>query len=320
MRKLLLLMVLACSLLAEPQLSFASDSANPQLSAQEIESTVEQVSNVLAKNYVYPEVALKMNTYLVQQLEAGKYNRVRTLKELFGALEADLKQVSNDGHIGLLLADEAADRSSVIVPTNDSQLEMVTEMIAAETRPAIAYLQINTFSGHQKTRENLIEAMDRVLASDVLIIDLRNNHGGDPNNVALLTSYFLEENTVLWSIFDRENKQVIELRSVKNEKRYLGDLLILTSHETYSAAEAFAYTMKHAGRATIIGETTGGGAHLIDMIRVNDQLDMRVPVARAYNHVTKTNWERVGVIPHIMVNATEAKSAAIVYAKSESRR
>ena len=313
MKTLLLLLVLGCSLLVKTHLAFASEPVNTRFSAQQIESTVEQVSNVLAQNYVYPEVALQMNTYLVQQLEAGKYNRVRTLKELLGVLEADLKQVSNDGHIGLLLADEAADRSSVIVPTTDSQLEMITEIIAAEGHPAVAYLQINTFSGHQKTAENLTEAMNRVLASDVLIIDLRNNHGGDPNNVALLSSYFLEENTVLWSIFDRDNEQVIELRSAKNDKRFVGDLFILTSHETYSAAEAFAYTMKHAGRATIIGETTGGGAHLIDMMRINDQLDMRVPVARAYNHVTKSNWERVGVIPHIEVNATEAKSSAVEY-------
>ena len=153
--------------------------------------------------------------------------------------------------------------------------------------------------------------MESVSSSDALIIDLRENEGGDPNKVALLSSYFTEDNTRLWSIVDRNGEQVIEVRSKKNQNKFKGDLYILTSHKTYSAAEAFAYTLKHAERAIIVGENTGGGAHLVDMIRVNDDIDMRVPVVRAYNHITESNWERFGVVPDVIVSANDAKAKAV---------
>lgn len=84
-------------------------------------------------------------------------------------------------------------------------------------------------------------------------------------------------------------------------KPFAGKLCILTSIKTYSAAEAFAYTLKHSARAVIIGEATGGGAHLVNMLDVNDQIAVRMPVARAYSPITKANWEGSGVIPDISV-------------------
>ena len=36
---------------------------------------------------------------------------------------------------------------------------------------------------------------------------------------------------------------------------------VLTSHETFSGAEEFTFDLKTQNRATIVGETTGGGAH-----------------------------------------------------------
>lgn len=63
--------------------------------------------------------------------------------------------------------------------------------------------------------------------------------------------------------------------------------------------------------AAVSGEVTGGGAHLVQMKRVSDKIDIRVPIARAYNSVTGANWEGKGVIPTIEVDASQAKSAAI---------
>ena len=95
------------------------------------------------------------------------------------------------------------------------------------------------------------------------------------------------------------------------EKDLLVNFVYLLAIKTYSAAEAFAYTLKHLGRACVVGEATGGGAHLVEMQRVNDEVDIRVPVLRAYNPITKSNWEGKGVIPTISVEASKAKSVAI---------
>ena len=85
---------------------------------------------------------------------------------------------------------------------------------------------------------------------------------------------------------------------------------MLTSSYTGSAAEEFTYNLKHLKRATIVGQTTGGAAHPVTERVINDRFRMLVPYARAENPITKTNWEGVGVIPHIKVSASNALDAA----------
>ena len=92
------------------------------------------------------------------------------------------------------------------------------------------------------------------------------------------------------------------------------DLYILTSNNTFSAAEEFAYNLKNMKRATIIGEATGGGAHDNKFVILNDNFMMSLPFARAINPITKTNWEGVGVEPDVKVSGDKALETARVLA------
>jgi tetratricopeptide (TPR) repeat protein len=100
---------------------------------------------------------------------------------------------------------------------------------------------------------------------------------------------------------------------------------VLTSNYTFSGAEEFAYNLKTRERATIIGETTGGGANPGGMNPITEKLGMFIPTGRAINPITGTNWEGTGVEPHILVAAdsalevalTEAPPAAEQYKKSK---
>ena len=92
------------------------------------------------------------------------------------------------------------------------------------------------------------------------------------------------------------------------------DLYILTSQRTFSGAEEFTYNMKNLKRATIIGVTTGGGAHPVDQMPVNDQIVITVPIGRAINPITKTNWEGVGVLQDISIPAPDALKEAHILA------
>ena len=59
---------------------------------------------------------------------------------------------------------------------------------------------------------------------------------------------------------------------------------VLTSNKTFSAAEEFTYNLKNLKRATIIGETTGGGAHPGGVMPVAERFNMFVPTGRASHH------------------------------------
>ena len=97
-------------------------------------------------------------------------------------------------------------------------------------------------------------------------------------------------------------------------------LFILTSDETFSAAESFAYDMQVRGRATLIGDSTKGGAHSVDLYPIDDRFEIYIPTARAINPVTGTNWEGIGVIPDILDDTEDALDSAIVLATMAARK
>ena len=72
-----------------------------------------------------------------------------------------------------------------------------------------------------------------------------------------------------------------------------------------------AYDLRALGRATLVGEITGGGAHPSILQRVEGYFGVVVPFARAVNPVTGSNWEGVGVQPDVAVPSDEALDKAI---------
>jgi C-terminal processing protease CtpA/Prc len=138
-----------------------------------------------------------------------------------------------------------------------------------------------------------------------LIIDLRTGLGGTPETVAFLCGYLLGDEPVhLQDVVDRDG-QARQFWSVPAANRLADDarIAVLTSSRTFSGCEELAYNLQALGRATIVGETTGGGAHPCEVFRLTDELEVTIPIARSRNAVTGTNWEQVGVVPDVACSA-----------------
>ena len=148
----------------------------------------------------------------------------------------------------------------------------------------------------------------------MIIIDLRNNGGGSPYGVQLLSSYFLPANTPLNTIewrkkesFLIEKSNALPYEIIPQEKRFMNTpLYILTSHRTFSAGEEFANNMKALNRATIIGEITKGGANPGRSHPLNDLFEIFIPDGQSINPHNGSNWEGIGIIPDFFVPAHEA--------------
>ncbi len=156
-------------------------------------------------------------------------------------------------------------------------------------------------------------AMRLLAHTGALIIDLRRNHGGDPSMVALLSSYLFSESVHLNSLYWRANdftQQFWTFPYVPGPRFVDKPVYVLTSGETFSGAEEFTYNLKNLKRATIVGETTGGGAHPGDDFPITPHFGVWVPTGRAVNPITGTNWEGTGVAPDIRVPADEALDVA----------
>jgi C-terminal processing protease CtpA/Prc len=161
-------------------------------------------------------------------------------------------------------------------------------------------------------------AMELVAGTHALIIDLRHNGGGSPEGVVFWCSYLLtEEPTHLNDIFRAdtgETKQFWALPYVPGTRYVDRPVYVLTSSRTFSGGEDFCYTLQALGRAELIGETTGGGAHPTRPFPISPAVHIGIPFARSVNPVTGTNWQGTGVVPDVAV--PEAEAYDVAYAKA----
>ena len=287
---------------------------------------VKRVGKLLTSNYIFPETAKKMEDNLNTQLKEGKYDKIINKETFSQALTNDLRKISKDKHIRVTYDPEAVKR--IRAGNSKSKEEREKERKAQIERGRqrnfgfrrleimegnIGYLDLTGFSGLDQAAETIIAAMNFLANSNAVIIDLRDNGGGSPFTIQIISSYFLEEYTYLNSFEWRGDdtiKQFWTLRYVPGKKMYDTDLYILTSSRTFSAAEEFTYNLKNLKRATIVGETTGGGAHPGGSRIVNDDFLVWVPSGRAINPITRTNWEGKGIVPHISVPRDKALDKA----------
>ncbi len=186
----------------------------------------------------------------------------------------------------------------------------------------VGYLDLHSFEPLDLARDKLINTLKVLEDVDALIIDLRNNNGGNPNTVQFLCSWFFDKNVHLNDIYWRRGDYTEHFRTIKDigiKKQPDLPLFILTGSKTFSAAEEFAYNLKVQKRATLIGSKTAGGANPGYTFSVNDQFNIFIPTGRSINPVTNTNWEGIGVEPDIFVNSSNAFSFAHEKAMQASR-
>ena len=278
----------------------------------------------LNEYYVFPEVAAKMAETVRGRNASGAYDRV-TNGPMFATLLTDeLQGVSKDKHLRVNFSAPAIpDRPTNFVPDSAMQarfrqdMERVncgfekTEVMANN----VGYLKFNFFGDTGVCGPIASREMVKVADVDALIIDLRENGGGSPDMVAHVTSYLFSKRVHLNDLWTRRTNETNEFWTrpeVQGKKvRDNVPVYLLTSNRTFSGAEEFSYNLKNLKRATIVGETTGGGAHPVSGHKINDHFMIGVPFARAINPYSKTNWEGTGVAPDVNVPAADAMTTAL---------
>jgi len=297
--------------------------AQEALSPEFKSATIEQLSQLLNEHYVFPEVAQKTGDHLRKQLKAGAFDQYTDVPGFAEALTKEVQSVGHDKHMRIRPAPPmgggTADAPEKILANQLTRLarqqaDMAGFREAKRLDGNIGYLDLRGFAGPLRGAPVADRYMGLLAGSDAIIIDLRKNGGGDPAMVQYLCSYFFEEKTHLNSLYWREGDRTEEfwtLESVGGKKMPDVPLFILTSNFTFSGAEEFAYNMQTRKRATLVGETTGGGANPGGMFPVNAELGVFIPTGRAINPVTKTNWEGTGVTPEVKTSAEDALNKAV---------
>ena len=309
-----------------PRISVPDDGslAAEQLSGREI---VTKALELLRANYVFPEQARQAATAIEARLEAGEYDDLDEIT-LTERLTRDLQEITGDRHLRVVLGGGPGPRRQRIGEPEEpkdhearrlamrrmGRLDNFGIRQVERLDGNVGYLDVRRVAVPANAGPAIGAAMELVAGTYALIIDLRHNHGGAPEGVVFWCSYLLDERpTHLNDIFHAdtgETRQFWALPYVPGTRYLDRPVFVLTSGRTFSGGEDFAYTLQALGRATVVGETTGGGAHPTRGFPISAAVHIGIPFARSVNPVTGTNWQGTGVVPDVPADAERAYDVA----------
>jgi hypothetical protein len=297
-----------------------------QLDEATRQKTIDAISKQLAEYYVYPDVAARMIQAMRDHEKHGDYNSIVDGNEFADALSRDLKAVSHDRHLFVgydpfILPDQSGSSSGPHKPSPADEARFRTMLEHDNCTFSkleildhnIGYVKFGAFPDPDICGPTVVAAMNFLAHTDALIFDLRENHGGDPSMVDFMVSYLFREPTQINDLtnrHDNETHQYWTLPWVPGPRFVDQPVYVLTSRETFSGGEEFTFDLKTQKRATLVGETTGGGAHPVRGLPAGDHFTIGVPFGRPINPVTKGDWEGKGVEPDVKVSAADALTTA----------
>ena len=280
------------------------------------EKAIHRLSKLMNDFYVYPEVAKKTEDHLLAQLKEGHFDQFENDEGFADALTESVQSINKDKHMRIRV------NRPYEAPENTPE-RMIEERLDRINRSRkgnsgfsnikilegnVGYLDLRGFAGLENGKAVADAYMKLMSRTDAVIIDLSKNGGGSPRMVQYLCSYFFDQKLHLNSLYWREGDETEEfwtLDEVGGVKMPDVPLFVMTSSRTFSGAEEFSYNMQTQKRATLVGQTTGGGANPGGTRRINDNLSVFIPTGRAINPITKTSWEGVGVIPEVETTVEE---------------
>ncbi|HJW71905.1 MAG TPA: S41 family peptidase [Geothrix sp.] len=304
-------------------LTLAAQQISGPLTAEQRRAVVEALAKELQARYVFPEVAEKTGAALKARAAKGAYDGATTTQAFAEALSKDLREVGQDGHFRVRFDpefkpmsdddDKPPTREEVAQMRQFSQRRAFGIAKVEQLAGNVGYLDVRGFGPTEFVGPAFTAALSILSGTEALILDLRQNGGGDPESVAYLVSHFFEEGDTrhLNSIYNRPRNTTRQYwTSPTVGVRYTRPVYVLVSGRTFSGGEECAYDFQTQKRATLVGETTGGGANPGGAVLLGHGFHAFIPTGRAINPVTGTNWEHVGVKPEVAVSAAEALKVA----------
>ncbi|MFZ5979502.1 MAG: S41 family peptidase [Candidatus Zixiibacteriota bacterium] len=322
------LAILLCVAAVSGQVIIRGDQPGPTVDDAIQLEIIDSIAYALNEVYVFPEVAKEMEKHLRKQYHNKAYKNLTALNQFTEKLTEDMREISHDLHLGIryLPADMIIQDDRDTLSDEEQLIRLKRELEynnfafeKVERLPGnVGYLKMNGFNDANFAGRTAIAALNFLAYCDALIIDLRDNGGGSPSMIQLITSYFFDEPKHLNSFYIRKEDSIQQFWTqayVEGPRMSDVDLYVLTSSYTFSAAEEFTYNLKNMERATIVGETTGGGAHPVTRRRFNNlNVVISLPYGRAINPISGTNWEGKGVEPHITTTYDQAFDMAYLEA------
>jgi len=193
---------------------------------------------------------------------------------------------------------------------------VINQYLSLEYKPGgIAVMTLKTFANEylERTKENfenfLAASFKELKEKKItkLIIDLRENGGGEDTNGLLLYRYLTDKpfqyyaslNSTRHVITDHPNLAIQQPET----NNFTGKVEFLTGGKSFSGAAEFSAIARTNSRGTFIGEETAGGYYgntsgsKIALILPNTRIRVNIPLTKYVMAVKKAKYNDRGIIP-----------------------
>ena len=177
----------------------------------------------------------------------------------------------------------------------------------------IGYLRYESFAT-PVGEGNLDDALAYLALCRGLIVDIRNNGGGDLTTAERLAARFVHEKTLTGylqhktgtghSSFSDMEPQYLEPSS---NMRWHKPVCVLTNRSVYSAANAFAVWMRELPNVKIVGDHTGGGSGMPLNSSLPCGWNVRFSAVPMYD--ARRQHIEFGIAPDVSVSLTDEATA-----------
>lgn len=188
------------------------------------------------------------------------------------------------------------------------KVRSVTSQIINSVKP-MGYIKIYSFN--DATPSELKQTFEKMPNIQGVIVDLRDNPGGNVDSVIEAAEYFLPKGPVVHLIY-RDGKR--ETLSVEGGKLRI-PLVVMVNQHSASAAEILTAAIKDTGSGLIVGEKTFGKGLVQKVIAIDQTSGMKLTIAK-YLSPLGTEIDSIGVKPDVEVLGSTDTDLVLARAKS----
>ena len=269
-------------------------------------------------NYKQKEYGLDWNAvYHKYKVRVNEQMTNEQLFEVFSNMLAELR----DGHVNLSTSYDYARYWSWYedYPQNFSD-ELERQYLGTDYRIAaglryrilddnIGYLRYSSFVNGFGDG-NLDDVLSYFMLCRGLIIDIRNNGGGDLTYAEKLASRFVSEKTLVGYMQHKTgpgHNDFSDMEPMYLEPsariRWHKPVCVLTNRSVFSAANEFVMYMKQLPQVSIVGDHTGGGAGMPFSSSLPNGWGVRFSACPSYDAQSQST--EFGIAPDYQVNLTD---------------
>jgi Peptidase family S41 len=284
-------------------------SATSQPTARQL---ADAVASTIAANYHDPALGKRHAAALQAEVASGRLGNMDDPDALASSMTDFLRH--HDRHFAVRRTDDNGSGPRVGREPPPAHGIGKVEVLSGN----IGYLELRGFADFAfgnpaaPARRAIDNALEGIADTKAVIVDLRHNGGGSPAMVGYLASAFVAPGANIFNTFRWQGGSASEAPADWHATpRPDVPLYILVGPRTASAAESFAYTLKHARRAVIVGEPTAGAANPGQPFDLGNGYSVFVSTGSPINPVTGGNWEGVGVQPDVVAAVPDALEVAL---------